>query len=232
MVRKGDKVMDWNAIVIEPIRAIFIRTGAFIPKLVGILVILIIGWIVAKVLQSVVTKGLKTARFDAVSDRIGLANILIKGEVKYTLSELLGVIVYWLIMLIAFLAVANLLNLTVAAALLDKVILYLPNVIAAIFILVLGMFFANIMGAIVKTAIANAGIGHGNALSKVVQVVIMVFAAAIALEQLQIGTAIITMTFNIVLAAVGLAIAIAFGLGCKEMAGRFIGDVVDKLKKK
>ena len=222
----------WQSVVIEPVKNMLSRAGEFIPTLVGVLLIFVVGWIIAKAIQGIVTKILKAVKLDNIAEKAGIQNFLLKGDIRYSLAELVGVLVYWLAMLIVFVAALNAFNLTIAAQLLDKVVLYVPNVIAAIFILVIGMFLATLVGTVVKTAAANTGISQSKLLSQIVQVVIVVFAIAIALEQLQIGTAIVALSFNIILASVGIAISLAFGLGCKDIAGRAVQDFLDKLKKK
>jgi len=222
--------MDWNAIVIEPVKAMLVRAATFLPTLIGIIVILIVGWIIAAVLKNVVVKLLKVIQFDTASEKSGLADALRKGGIKNTLSELMGGLIYWVIMLLVFMAALNALGMTVVASLLDKIILYIPNVIAAIFIISLGIFFASIIGSIVMTACMNAGMKQAKLMSQVTQTVIVIFAAIMTLEQLSIATAILNTTITVVLAATGLAVALAVGLGSKDIAGKLMHDLVEKLK--
>jgi hypothetical protein len=111
-------------------------------------------------------------------------------------------------------------------------VLYIPNVIAAIFILILGMFMATLLRNIVQTAANNAGLYQAKFLGKLVESAVIVFAVIITLEQLNIGARIIELTISVVLASFGLAMAIAFGLGCKELAGKFVAELLDKMKSK
>jgi hypothetical protein len=224
--------MDWNLIVVEPVKAMLVRAATFLPTLIGIIVILIVGWIVAAVLKNLVVKLLKMIQFDAASEKSGLSDVLKKGGIKNTLSELMGGLIYWVIMLLVFMASLNALGMTVVASLLDKVILYIPNVIAAIFIITLGIFFASIMGSIVMTASSNAGVKQSKLLSQVTQTVIVIFAAIMTLEQLNIATSILSTTITIVLGAIGLAVAIAVGLGSKDLAGKLMQELLDNLKRK
>jgi len=224
--------MDWSLIVVEPVKAMLVRAATFIPTLIGILVILVIGWIIAAVLKNVVIKLLKIIQFDAASEKSGLADVLRKGGIKNTLSELMGGLIYWLVMLLVFMAALNALGMTVVASLLDKVILYIPNVIAAIFIISLGIFFASIIGSIVMTTCMNAGMKQAKLMSQVTQTVIVIFATIMTLEQLNIATTILNTTITVLLGAVGLAFALAVGLGSKDLAGKLIQDLVEKLKGK
>jgi Conserved TM helix len=224
--------MDWSSIVVEPVKAMLVRAATFLPTLIGILVILVVGWIIAAVLKNVVVKLLKMIQFDGASEKSGLADVLRKGGIKNTLSELIGGLIYWVIMLLVFMTALNALGMTVVASLLDKVILYIPNVIAAIFIITLGIFFASIIGSIVMTASMNAGIKQSKLLSQVTQTVIVIFATIMTLEQLNIATTILNTSITILLGAVGLAVAIAVGLGSKDIAGKLMQELLDNLKRK
>ena len=224
--------MNWNMMVMEPVREILTRVAGFLPILMGVFVILIVGWIVAGVLKNVVVKLLKLIQLDTASEKSGLSDILRRGGIRHTVSELIGVLIYWLIMLLVFMTSLNALGMTVAASLLDKVIMYIPNVIAAVFILSLGIFFSSMIGTVVRTASSNAGITQAKLLGQLTQVVIMIFAVVITLEQLNIASSILNLAINIIIASIGLAFAIAVGLGSKDIAGKMIQDIVNNVKSK
>lgn len=224
--------MDWNNVVMEPVREMLARVAGFLPTLIGVLVILIVGWIIAGILKTLVVKVLKLIQLDTASEKSGLGDVLRRGGIRYTLSELIGVLIYWLIMLLVFMTALNALGMTVAASLLDKVILYIPNVIAAIFILALGIFFSSMIGTVVRTASSNAGIPQAKFLGQLTQTVIMIFAVVITLEQLNIASSILNLAINIILASLGLAVAIAVGLGSKDIAGKLMQDLVTKIRGK
>lgn len=224
--------MDRLALVVaDPVKAMLIKIWSYIPVIVGVIVILIVGWLVAKLIETIVIRVLKAVKLDALSDKAGVSNVLAQGDIKLTLSEVLGAIIYWLVMLIVIVTALNALNLTVAADLLSRLVEYVPNIIIAIFALVLGSFLANFVGTIVRTTASNAGIKKAKSLGQLAQTVLVIFAVVIAVEQLNIATALIAFTVNIILASVGLAIGLAFGLGCKDIAGKFISDVVNNIKK-
>jgi len=222
---------DWQAVLLEPAKVVLSQIGRFFMDVLLVIVILIIGWLLSKLVRTVVTKALKAVRLDALSERIELKDLLEKGGVPYTLSDLVGVIFYWLGLLVTFVVAVNAIGLTVAADLLNRVVLYVPNIIAAIFILILGMFAATFLKNVVQTAANNAGLSQVKVLGKIIEVVVMIFVIAIALEQLNIGAQIIQLAVSIILASLGLALALAFGLGCKDIAGRFLSELLEKLKK-
>lgn len=212
----------------ESVKAIFVRVANFLPSLIGAILILVVGWIVARLAQRVLVRFLKTIRLDDISQRVRIAEVLQKGDIKYTLSELLGVFLYWLVVLATLLAALNALGLTVAAGLLERVLGYVPDVLAGAIVLVLGLFLAALVGGVVQTAAANVGIAQARGLGQIVRVVVIVFATVIALEKF-FSSVIIQTTFTIVLSAVAFAAALAFGLGCKEIAGKTVSDFIDKI---
>jgi small-conductance mechanosensitive channel len=197
-----------------------------------VLIIFLVGWFVSKLIRTLVVKGLKVIKLDELASRIELDELLTKGGIKYSLSGLIGVICYWLVLLVTAVVALNAVNLPIAADLLNRVVQYIPNIVAAIFILILGMFVATMLKNIVQTAANNAGVAQANLLSKIVEVAIMLFAIAIALEQLNIGAKIIELTITVLLGSLGLALALAFGLGCKDIAAKVVAELLDSIKNK
>ena len=224
--------MDWTFVIMESVREMLTRVGIFIPKLIGLLLILIIGWLVAKFIEAFIVRSLKLIRLDTLAEKSGTSNFLAKGGIKYTLSELIGVLVYWLVVLMVFITALNAMQWTVAAEVLNVVVGYIPNVIISVFILVLGMFVSTLLSTVIRTAASNAGITQSRLLGQITQIVVIVFASVMALQQLKIETGIILNVINIVLAATGLALGLAFGLGCKEIAGKFVEESLIKMKRK
>lgn len=224
--------MNWNIVIMDSVREMLTRVGVFIPRLIGVSLILIIGWLIAKLIETVIIRLLKLIRLDTLSEKSGASNFLAKGGIKYTLSELLGVLVYWIMLLIIIITALNALQWTVAAELLNRVVAYIPNVIVAVVILVIGMFVSAVLAGIIRTAAGNAGIKQSRFLGQITQTVVVVFAVVIALEQLNIGRIIIASAVQIILAAIGLGLAIAFGLGCKDIAGKYMSELIGKLKQR
>ncbi len=222
----------WEGLVLGPGKAALVQIGNFFLNLGLIVLVLIVGWLIAKIVRTIVVRVLKAVKLDVLSQRARLDEILRKGGIRYTLSELLGSICYWLLVLVALVVAVNAVGLSAAAELLNRIILYIPNVIAAIFILVLGAFLARVLGNVVQAACANAGITQSKFLAKLVEIVIIIFALAITLEQLNIGKTIIGLAVNIILASLGLGFALAIGLGCKDIVGKAASEWIEKLKSK
>jgi hypothetical protein len=217
-----------DTVIIAPLQALMEQLGAFVPQLLGALLILGIGLAVAQVVERVVVRVLKTVTLDKLADQIQLSAALAKGGIRYKLSELVGKIIYWLVALAVVVAALNALNLTVAAELIQVVVSYLPKVVAALFILILGIFAANFLAATVRTVASNAGILQSNLLAQLVQTVIVILAAVTALRQLELQ--LFGEVLLIILGGISLGLALAFGLGCKDIAGRWASDIVDQIQ--
>ncbi|MBP7215736.1 MAG: hypothetical protein KBA46_00455 [Candidatus Omnitrophica bacterium] len=223
---------SWQEVLMEPAKRVLEQIGQFLMEVLLVLLVMIIGWVIAKAIRAIVTRVLRLVKLDELSDRIELDAILAKGGIKYSLSEIIGVFCYWIAILITMVVAFNLVNLTVAAQLLQSVILYIPNIVAGVFILIVGMFLANLLRNIVQTAANNAGLAYATFLAKFTEVVIIAFAVLMTLDQIKIAQRISQITLTIVLASLGLALALSFGLGCKDIAGRYMNEWIERLKKK
>ena len=141
---------------------------------------------------------------------------------------MISVTVYWLFLLLTLLVAMNLVGISEAEVVFKSVFAVIPKVVLAVVILILGLSFASFMGEVVQTASANAQIRQARLLSQVARYAIIIFVAMVALNQLEIGTDIIRNAFLILFGAVCLALALAFGLGCRELAGEIARNAWEK----
>ncbi len=220
-----DKFITFQMLVIDPMKTMLATIAGYIPTLVGAFLILFIGWGVAKVIRSAFHQVFKAIYIDKIADKAGLSDALDKGGIRMTVSELLSTLVYWLVIVMVLVMTINALGLTVASQLLDRLFAYIPNVISAVFVLVLGMFLGNFVSGIVHAAAKNTNIPKPEILGKVSKYAIVVFAVTISLEQLGIAPLLIGATFNIILGGIVFGLALAFGLGGKDAAARYLEDL-------
>ena len=217
--------MDWQTLIVEPTKEMLTRIANFVPILIGALVILIVGWIVAKIIKGLVNRILAVIRFDVIAEKAGVSNILSKGGIKLTARQMISGLAYWLVMIMVLVMVVNALGLTVASQLLEGLLAYIPKVIAAIFVLVLGMFLGNIVSGIIRTTASNANLPKPEMLGNISQWAIVIFAATISLVQLGIAPLLVASTFNILFGGICLALSLAFGLGGKDIAAKYLEDL-------
>jgi hypothetical protein len=209
-------------IVVESLRSFLTRLGGYLPRLLGALLVLALGWIIARWVRTGVSKLLTAVRFDEVAKRSGIDEALAKGGVGLTTSDVLAGLVYWLIILVTLLAAIDSLGLAVASEVLNRVVLYLPNVVVAVLILMLGALFANLIRGMVGTYLASAQVAGAGWISAIAYYAIIVFAASVTLVQLGIARELVASAFQIAFGAVCLALALAFGLGGRDWAARMI----------
>ena len=217
-------VIEWQNLILEPVREMLTRIMAYLPVLVAALAILIVGWIVAKVIRSIINGVLKVAHFDTLADQAGISKVLKKGDVKITARQVVSGLAYWMVMIMVLVMVANALGLPKASDILSNLFAYVPNVIAALLVIVVGMFLASFISGIVQTAAGNAKFPKPKLLAGISRWSITIFAVTIALVQLGIGNLLVTTTFNIILGGIVFALALAFGLGGKDVAGRYLEE--------
>ncbi|MFC1501113.1 hypothetical protein ACFL58_01520 [Elusimicrobiota bacterium] len=225
-------MFDYKVLIVKPVLEMLEKIAAYLPTLLGALVILVIGWIVAKIIKAAVDKFLDLIKFEKVTQVSGITDALNKGHIKITPSNLISALVYWLVMIMVLVMTVNALGLTVASQLLEGLLGYLPMVIAAVFVLVLGLFLGNIVSGIVKVAAVNADLPEPHLIASISKWAIVVFAVAAALKQLGIAPVLVSSTFNIFFGAVCLALALAFGLGGTDAAKKFLEELTNKAKKK
>jgi hypothetical protein len=227
-VQKMLAVIEWENLVVEPVTQMLTRIMAYLPVLLGTLVILIVGWLIAKAIKRIVDWLLKAIRFDTLADKAGISAILRKGDLKISAREVVSSLVYWLIMIMVLVMTVDALGLPRASDVLASLFAYVPNVIAALLVLVVAMFLASFVSGIVRTAAGNADLPRPETFAAVSRWAIIIFAITIALEQLGIASLLVTATFNIILGGVCLALAIAFGLGGKDTVAKYLEELRKK----
>lgn len=195
-----------------------------ILNLLTALFFILIGFIVGKGLGSGVTFILKLVQLDKGSKVIGFNALLEKGDVKATASELIGHLVYWVVIFVTLIGVAKYFLLPIDVAL-SHIFSYFGMVVLASMVLGIGLFFASLLSGIVKLVALNLGIEGGKTLSKIVYYLVVIVTFLAALSQLGISPEVFVPQIGVIIGAVGLAAAIAFGLGCKDMAADFLHNL-------
>ena len=216
---------NWDNLIVGPVREMLTKILAYLPVLLGALIILIVGWIIAKAIRRLIDMVLKAIRFDALADKAGITAILKKGDLKITAREVISGLVYWLVIIMVLVMVVNALGLPKASDVLTTLFAYVPNVIAALFVMIVALFLASFLSGIVRTAAGNANLPKPEIFAGVSRWAIIIFAATIALEELGIAPLLVTTTFNIILGGVCLALALAFGIGGKDAAARYLEEL-------
>ena len=207
-----------NDTLFQPLQNALSTFLSYLPQLIGAIVILIIGYVVAKVLQAVVGRVLQGIGFEGWMEKGGIKQFFDRTQTNQTPTSIIGKLVFWFVFIIALTMAADALGIPQVSAVLAQLIAFIPSIIAAILILVLAALLANFVSGIVRGA-TGSGV-----LASVVQYAIIVYAVFAAITELGIAVQLTAPTFLILLGAVALAAAIAFGLGGREVAQ----DIVSK----
>src|SRR5689334_18444477 len=208
--------------LIEPLHAILLQIGAFLPRLAIALVAVIAGWLIAKAARFAVVKALRAINFNVLTERAGLDEFLSQGGIRSDTTDIFGVLVYWLVVLAALVIAFNTLGLNYITDLLRQVVMFVPRLMVALVILAFGSYFARFVAGAVMAYCRNVGLQDSDILGRLAQYAILVFVVLIALEQMQIGGDIVRHAFLILLAGVVLALALAFGLGGQGWAAQLL----------
>src|SRR5215217_8733831 len=201
-----------NQAPLQPVENALSTFLSYLPQLVGALIILIIGYIVAKVLQALVGRVLRGVGFDGWMERGGIKQFFDRAQTNHTPATILGLLVFWFVFIIALTMATDALGIPQVSAVLGQLIAYIPSIIAAILILILAALLASFLSSIVRGATGSA------LLSNIARYAIIVYAVFAAITQLGIAVELTAPTFLILLGAVALAVAIAFGIGGTDVA--------------
>ncbi|UCG97121.1 MAG: hypothetical protein JSW31_16325 [Burkholderiales bacterium] len=205
-------------VVIEPVRAFLVQIGAYLPRLAVAIVVLIVGWLIAKAIRFAAVKALRALNFHVLTERAGIDGFLQQGGTERDTTALFGAVIYWVVVLIALIIAFNGLGLTQVTDLLTRVLLFLPKLLVGLLVLIFGSYFGRFVGNAVQTYLRNIGISDAELLGRVAQYAIVVFVVLIAVDHLDIGGDLVQQTFLILLGGVVLALALAFGLGGRDWA--------------
>src|ERR671912_750129 len=208
--------------MIESLRSGLDAFFAFVPQLIGATVILIVGYVVAKILQAVVARVLKAVGFDGWMERGGIKQFFDRAQTRATPATVLGKLVFWFVFIISITMAADALGIRQVSEVLGQLIAYIPSIIAAILILILAALLANFLSGIVRGATGS------DLLASIARYAIIVYAVFAALTELGIAVQLTAPTFLIVLGAVALAAAIAFGWGGRDVAKDIIERYYDR----
>jgi hypothetical protein len=210
--------MERIDVLIEPVKALLMEVGAFLPRLAIALLVLVLGLLIAKAARFAVQKGLRAINFNIVTQRAGLDGFLQQGGTQVDTIMLLGLLVYWVVILAALIVAFNGLGLTHVTELLSRVMLFVPKVIVALVVLALGTYFARFVSNAIVTYCISVGIRDADMLGRLARYAIVAFVVMIALDQIEVGGTIVHDAFLLLLGGLVLAFALAFGLGGREWA--------------
>lgn len=221
--------MQQNAdIFLGSLQALFDQIAMVLPHIIGAALLLLFGWLIAKLVRKLVVRILKVIKIDVAAEKIGIDDFLVKGGIQSTTVSIVASIIYWLLIVTLWLAVFNMLGLVIAEEMFARILGYIPSVFVAVILFMGGGLLAGFVSQIVRAYFSNLGTASAEFIARIAKFAIYTFAVLLALEQLSIGGTILTSAFQIVLGGLALAFAIAFGWGGKVHAEQIIGELRKK----
>lgn len=193
-----------------------------IPKIIGFIIIVIVGWFIASLIAKGIAALLRAVRFNELAQRSGFAAFVGKMGTNTDSAGIIAGVAKWFVRLIALVVAFDALGLPAVSDVLRQLLLWLPNVVVALVVLVIGGLAAKALGNIVRAAAAEGGLGNPNFLSKVASGLVWAFAIVVAVNQIGIATELVNTLFMAVVGAMALALGLAFGLGGRDTAGEIV----------
>jgi len=215
-------------VFIEPLLEMWKRFVSIVPNILVSLVFLLIGLSLARVASTLLQRFFKKIKLDDSTSKIGINEILARVGFGKSPAYALDFLVYWSVILVFVLLAANALNLDILTGLLERFIYFVPKLVVAIVVLFGGLLFARFAQQVVTNSVTANNLRGGEFLAKFVNIIIIVFASIMVLEQLGLEMVLIINTVQIAVAALGLAFALAVGLGSKELVADFLRNTFIK----
>jgi len=205
---------------------------SYLPSLVGAIIVFLIGVIVAIILRSVITKISDLLHLDDLATKLDIKSSFQKYGIKLSVKGVLGWLVKWFIIIVFLIAATDILGWAEITDYLKQVVLYLPNVVISVVILIVGILLANFVRNVVKTAVAAAKLESADVIAGLAKWAILIFTIMAALIQLQIAETLIQTLFTGLIAMLALAGGLAFGLGGKEYATKVLSTLKKDISSK
>jgi flagellar biosynthesis protein FliQ len=214
--------MEQVDFLLEMVRGLVRQAGDFLPKLLLAIVVLLAGWLFARLVRFVVRRALRAVNFQVLTERAGIDAFLERGGVQVDASGILALLSYWLVILGSLLIAFNGLGLGYVTELLSRILVFIPKAFVAVLLLALGAYFARFVGDAVAAYCRNIELRDAGLLGRLARAAILVFVVLIALDHLEFGGHVLRQSFLIVLGGVVLALALAFGLGGRRWAAAWL----------
>lgn len=223
--------MNWQGLIVDPVQSFVSRLAAFVPQLLMSGLAVAVGWFLATIVRSMLLRFFGAIGLDRLAEKARLSEVLHRGAIRLSFSELLAHLCYWLMIVFTVIIALQYLGVTAANEWLERFGSFIPRVIVSIVILLFGMLVASFLSATVRAASLNAGFPHGHLLGQGIYVMIVILSAIMAMEQLQFVTRTIEIALYIAMGATGLAFALAVGLGSRTFVEEFLRDLATRWKR-
>ena len=217
-------VRDFSEATLTSLAAAMALFFAAIPKIIGFLAVIIIGWIVASLIAGAIAAVLRRIRFNELAVQSGFSGFIQNTGMQTDAAGAIALTAKWFVRLIALVVAFDALGLPAVSDVLRQLLLWIPNLVVGIVVLVIGGLAANALANLVRGATAQGGLGHPDLLATIAKVAVWAFAIVVAVNQIGIAETLVTTLFTAVVGAVAIALGLAFGLGGKDTAAKIVQD--------
>jgi len=225
-------VTHWSDAMFTSLAAAMALLFSAVPKILGFLLIIVAGWFIASLIDRGIAALLRSIRFNDLAERAGLSDFIRRMGMNTDAAGMIGLVVKWFVRLIALVVAFDALGLPAVSEVLRQLLLWLPNVVVALVVLVIGGLAARALGNVVRGAASEADLSNGGFLAKAASVVVWAFAIVVAVNQLGIATELVNTLFMAVVGALALGLGLAFGLGGRETAAEILRKWYAKAQEK
>jgi Conserved TM helix len=215
-------VTDWGTAIMSSAAAALALLLGGVPKIIGFLVILLIGWLIASGIGAAVATLLRAVRFNDLAQRAGLAGFVQKMGIRTDAAGFLANVTRWFVRLIVLVTAFDALGLPAVSQVLQQLLLWLPNLVVALVVLVIGGLAAGAVASLVRGATAESGLGNPDLLATIARVAVWAFAIVVAVNQIGVAATLVNTLLMAVVGALALALGLAFGLGGRETAAQIV----------
>ena len=219
-----ENITSWAELLLNSLQTFGNNLMAAIPNIIGAILIVLVGWLVARLLTSGLSRLLKVAKFDQLSDKIKFSEFLEKANVSMSPSKLIGKFIYWILMLLVIIAASDAMGWEAVSFEISKLLGYLPNLLVAIIIFAAGAYIAMFVRDLIKGATGSLGISSGKVISTVVYYLLLIVVILTALSQAGVDTTIITANLLIIIGAVLATAAISYGFASKDILANILAS--------
>ena len=220
-------IQSWTEVLVSSLQNVWLQVVTYVPNLLGAILVLIVGLIVASGLGALVERLIGMLKLDALLSRLGVSVYFERAGLRLDSSKFVGRVVYWFLVIAFLMASSDILNLNAFSGFLSDVLLYVPNIVVAVLVMLASVVVGNFLRKIVRSAVFGAKLHGGNFLGSLTWWSVVIFGLFTALLQLGIAIQLLQTVITGLIAMAALAGGIAFGLGGKEQAAQ----ILEKLRK-
>jgi hypothetical protein len=223
-----NEVTTWSELFFKSLTAFGQTFMRAIPGIIGAILIILLGWLFAKIISGAIQRILKVIKFDKLGEKVNVKDFLQKANITLTPSKLIGKFVYWLVILLVIITASDTLGWSAVSDEISKLLGYLPQLLAAIVFFIVGVYIATFVKDVILGATKTLGISAGKVISTFVFYLLMILVVLTALDQAGIDTSIITSNLLLIIGSIMAAAAISYGFASRDLLASILGSFFGK----